>query len=340
MSRIVNNFIENNGADIINSSRKFDEFLIQAPGINNEKHISLQTTFTDLGIAYLRFTGNKVESNLANHIYLIAENLGKIPTNSPIGRIFEKDNAIDLLIKEYKSSSDLIQPILLIIRTLLFSDQPDMRIAGEKLIKCVFEYTELIVYQDRRRIDYKTEFIKWIQVFINETRKGLDVNVERLKLTPAPSINSTPEIRAFSSSKDTGLNDIGYSNSKETPSFNDNIERLKTFGIISLEDQELEIKDLIKVGKELRSHMKLDISTKAMARGWYIEEFILSNLETNNKYLPALKQCIEIIQHIDFNEELKNIDIYIIQVKTILKGSYNEQIIYGAIEFMKSYLEV
>ena len=73
MSRIVNNFIENNGADIINSSRKFDEFLIQAPGINNEKHISLQTTFTDLGIAYLRFTGNKVEPNLANHIYLIAE---------------------------------------------------------------------------------------------------------------------------------------------------------------------------------------------------------------------------------------------------------------------------
>ena len=340
MSRIVNNFIESNGADIINSSRKFEELLIQESGINDEKYVSLQTTFTDLGIAYLRFTGNKVDSNLANHIYLIAQNLGKIPTNSPIGKIFEKENAIDLLIKEYKNSSDLIQPILLIIRTLLFSNQPDMRIAGEKLIKCVFEYTELIVYQDRRRIDYKTEFIKWIQVFINETRKGLDVNVERLKLTPSPSINSTPEIRDFSSSKGTGLNDISYSNPIKTPSLNDNIERLKTFGIISLVDQELEIKALIKVGKELRSYMKSDISTKAMERGWYIEEFILSNLEKHNKYLPALKQCIEIIQHIDFNEELKNLDIYIIQVKANLKGSYNEQIIYGATEFMKSYLDI
>ena len=339
MSRIVNSFIDSNGADIIIVSRKFEELMNEITGDTVNNQIGLQTALTNVGIAYLRFTGNKVEINLANHIYLIAENLGNIPINSPIGSVFEKDNAIDLLVKEYKSSTDLIQPILLIIRTLLFSEQPDMRIAGEKLIKSVLAYTELIVYQDRRRIDYKVEFIKWIEVFITETRNGLNVNVERLKLTSRPSINSTPEVRKFSSKNESNLNNKDYFNSRKIPTLNENIEKLKTFGVISLEDQELEIKNLIKVGKELRKHMQLDISTKDIERRWYIEDFILGKFEPKNKYLPALKQCIDILQHIDFNEELKNVDIYIIKVKTILKGSFNEQTIYGAIKFIKSYLD-
>ena len=148
--------------------------------------ISIQEALTSVGIAYLRFTGNNADKALAEIICGIMTLLGSVSPASPIGKTGDNQKEVESLILQYQSATDLLEPIFALIGSLLKSTSPEVNIAGLDLAKCLQAYTELLVYQDRRRIPHKSDFLDFINVLIYEIKNGLPTNPEAIVLTLPP----------------------------------------------------------------------------------------------------------------------------------------------------------
>jgi len=156
------------------------------------EQISPQEALSNIGITYLRFTGNNADKLLAEIISGIAFAIGGISQENPIGKAHNGQRAVESLITQYKSASELLTPIFRYLGLLLGSSNPQAKIAGEDLAKCIKGYAELIVYQDRRRIQHKNDYLDNINVLIYETKNGLPINPDVIVLTPPPSAPILP----------------------------------------------------------------------------------------------------------------------------------------------------
>jgi SpoVK/Ycf46/Vps4 family AAA+-type ATPase len=154
--------------------------------------ISPQEALTNIGITYLRFTGNNADRVLAEIICGIAVAIGGISHENPIGKSLDGQRAIESLVTQYKSASYLLTPVFRYLSLLVGSSNPEAKIVGEDLGKCIRSYAELIVYQDRRRITHKNDYLDYINALIYETKNGLPINPDAIVLTPPPSAPTLP----------------------------------------------------------------------------------------------------------------------------------------------------
>lgn len=191
-TRLVNNFIEQQRKRVETVSKYACDLIAADGNLSTVNKISPQEALTNIGIAYLRFTGNVADRALVEIICGIAVLLGSIGETNPIGKTNDNQKAVQVLIYEYRSASELINPILVYLKALLNSTNPQAKIAGDDFEKCIKAYVELIVYQDRRRITRKNDFLAYINALIYETRNGLPTNPEAIMLTPAPSAPVLP----------------------------------------------------------------------------------------------------------------------------------------------------
>lgn len=190
--RLVNNFIEQQSTRVNAVSQYMDALATANNKSAESTDLSVQEALTQVGIAYLRFTGNSADKVLAEVICGIAMLLGNISPSSPIGKTGDHQKEVEVLVLEYKSATYLLEPIFTLIRTLLKSSNPEANIAGLDLAKCLAAYTELVVYQDRRKIQHKSDFLDFINALIYETKNGLPTNPEAIVLTPPPSAPVLP----------------------------------------------------------------------------------------------------------------------------------------------------
>ncbi len=185
--RLVNNFIKQQKKRI-NTASQYMGVLVQTSCESLASiDISVQEALTSVGIAYLRFTGNNADKALAEIICGIMILLGNVSSGNPIGKTGDNQKEVEALIMQHQSATDLLEPIFALIGSLLKSTCPEVNIAGLDLAKCLQAYTELLVYQDRRRIPHKGDFLDFINVLIYETKNGLPTNPEAIVLTPPPS---------------------------------------------------------------------------------------------------------------------------------------------------------
>jgi SpoVK/Ycf46/Vps4 family AAA+-type ATPase len=193
-NRLVNNFIEQQKARIDTVSYHSNDLTEEDAQISKVKGMRPQEALTNIGIAYLRSTGNSADGALSEIICGIAIMLGGISNTNPIGKTNNNQQAVETLITQYKSATDLLGPIFAYLVHLSKSTNPEANIAGAELAKCIKEYTELMVYQDRRKIQHKNNFLDFINVLIYECKNSLEINPEAIVLTPPPSAPILPPI--------------------------------------------------------------------------------------------------------------------------------------------------
>lgn len=191
-TRLVNNFIKQQGARVDAVAMRASDLVASDDSLSVALKISPQEALSNIGIAYLRFTGNVADKALVEVICGIAVLLGSIGETNPIGKTNNNQKAVEVLIREYKTATELISPILGYVNALVTSTNPQVKIAGDDFVKCIKAYTELIVYQDRRRITHKDDFLTYINALIYETLNGLPTNPEAIVLTPPPSAPVLP----------------------------------------------------------------------------------------------------------------------------------------------------
>ena len=191
-SRLVENFINQRKCHFELVTRyTSDNTNAEGVPIKSEE-ISPQDALSNIGITYLRFTGNTADRVLAEIICGIAVAIGGIGQQNPVGKTLDGQRAVESLITQYKSASDLLTPIFRYLGVLLSSSKPEAKIVGEDLARCIRSYAELIVYQDRRRITHKNDYLDFINALIYETRNGLPINPDAIVLTPPPSAPTLP----------------------------------------------------------------------------------------------------------------------------------------------------
>jgi len=191
-SRLVENFIDQQKCHFDLVSRYTGENNTADDSSIQCEEISPQEALSNIGITYLRFTGNNADRVLAEIICGIAVALGGISRENPIGKSQDGQRAVESLITQYQSASYLLTPIFRYLSLLVGSSDPEAKIAGEDLAKCIRSYAELIVYQDRRRIPHKNDYLDYINALIYETKNGLPINPDAIVLTPRPSAPTLP----------------------------------------------------------------------------------------------------------------------------------------------------
>jgi len=191
-TRLVKNFIEQQRARLEAVCLNASELVTADGKLTAVLKVSPQEALTYIGIAYLRFTGNVADRTLVDIICGIAIVLGGIGQTNPIGKTNDNQKAIQALICEYKSASELIGPILIYLNSLMNSTNPEVKIAGDDFVKCIKAYAELVVYQDRRRIMHKNDFLAYVNALIYETCNRLPTNPEAIVFTPPPSAPVLP----------------------------------------------------------------------------------------------------------------------------------------------------
>jgi len=191
-SRLVENFVNQQRCkfDLVTRYTS-DSISTDGTSVRCEQ-ISPQEALSNIGITYLRFTGNNADRLLSEIISGIAIAIGGISQENPIGKTQDEQRAIESLITQYKSASDLLTPVFRYLGLLVGSSNPQAKIAGEDLARCIRSYAELVVYQDRRRITHKNDYLDYINALIYETKNGLPINPDVIVLTPPPSAPTLP----------------------------------------------------------------------------------------------------------------------------------------------------
>jgi hypothetical protein len=165
-SRLVENFVNQRRCQFDLVSRYSGENTTADGSSIKREEISPQEALSNIGITYLRFTGNNADRVLAEIICGIAVAIGGIGQENPIGKTRDGQRAVESLITQYHSASYLLTPIFRYLSFLVGSSNPEAKIAGEDLAKCIRSYAELIVYQDRRRIPHKNDYLDYINALI------------------------------------------------------------------------------------------------------------------------------------------------------------------------------
>jgi len=191
-SRLVENFVNQQRCkfDLVTRYTS-DSISTDGTSVRCEQ-ISPQEALSNIGITYLRFTGNNADRLLSEIISGIAIAIGGISQENPIGKTQDEQRAVESLISQYKSASDLLTPVFRYLGLLVGSSNPQAKIAGEDLARCIRSYAELVVYQDRRRITHKNDYLDYINALIYETKNGLPINPDVIVLTPPPSAPTLP----------------------------------------------------------------------------------------------------------------------------------------------------
>lgn len=191
-SRLVENFVNQQRCQFDLVTRYTSDSISTDGSSLRCEQISPQEALSNIGITYLRFTGNNADRLLAEIISGIAVAIGGISQENPIGKTRDGQRAVESLITQYKSASDLLTPVFRYLGLLVGSSNPQAKIAGEDLARCIRSYAELVVYQDRRRITHKNDFLDYINALIYETKNGLPINPDVIVLTPPPSAPTLP----------------------------------------------------------------------------------------------------------------------------------------------------
>jgi len=204
--RLVQNFIDQQKSRVLNVSRYVGDCTNKNTSASAQSDVSTEEALTNVGIAYLRFTGNNADRALSEIICGIALMLGNISQANPIGKIGDHQREVEALITKYKTATELLNPVLSSLRILVSSTLPEANVAGADFAKCIKAYTELIVYQDRRRIPHKDDFLKFITVLIYETNNQIPVDPEAIVLTPPPSAPILPAPIVYLDDSNSGNN--------------------------------------------------------------------------------------------------------------------------------------
>lgn len=191
-SRLVENFVNQQRCQFDLVTRYISESITTDGSSVRCEQISPQEALSNIGITYLRFTGNNADRLLAEIISGIAVAIGGISEENPIGKTRDDQRAVESLITQYKSASDLLTPVFRYLGLLVGSSNPQAKMAGEDLARCIRSYAELVVYQDRRRITHKNDYLDYINALIYETKNGLPINPDVIVLTPPPSAPTLP----------------------------------------------------------------------------------------------------------------------------------------------------
>lgn len=191
-TRLVRNFIDQQKTRVLDVSRYARDCASENASLSAQNDVSTEEALTNVGIAYLRFTGNNADKTLAEIICGIALMLGNIRQANPIGKIGDHQREVEALITQYKTATELLNPVFNTLGILVSSVLPEANVAGADFAKCLKAYTELIVYQDRRRIPHKDDFLKFITALIYETNNQIPIDLEAIVLTPPPSAPSLP----------------------------------------------------------------------------------------------------------------------------------------------------
>jgi len=209
--RLVENFVNQQKCQFDLVTRYLSDSISTDGSSVRCEEISPQEALSNIGITYLRFTGNNADKLLAEIISGIAVAIGGISQENPIGNTQDGQRAVESLITQYKSASELLTPIFRYLGLLVSSSNPQAKIAGEDLAKCIRAYAELIVYQDRRRIQHKNNYLEHINVLIYDTQNGLPINPDAIVLTPPPSAPALPQPIVYEPSRERTENTGGTS---------------------------------------------------------------------------------------------------------------------------------
>ena len=104
-TRLVRNFIDQQKTRVLNVSRYARDCASENSSLSAQNDVSTGETLTNVGIAYLRFTGNNADKTLAEIICGIALILGNIRQANPIGKIGDHQREVEALITQYKTAT-------------------------------------------------------------------------------------------------------------------------------------------------------------------------------------------------------------------------------------------
>lgn len=264
--RLVHNFIDQQKSRVLNVSRYVGEYTSNNLSASAQTEVSTEEALTNVGIAYLRFTGNNADKSLAEIICGIALMLGNISQTNPIGKIGDHQKEVEALVTQYKSATELLNPVFGALEILVTSTVPEANVAGADFAKCLKAYTELIVYQDRRRIPHKDDFLKFISALIYETNNQMPIDPEAIVLTPPPAAPRLPAPIIYTEDSNSGINppestlDRVAKNAPRSPkkvassaSVEEVLEKLKNLiGLASVKRDVQETIDIIKYQRMLQ----------------------------------------------------------------------------------------
>ena len=137
-SRLVENFVNQQRCQFDLVTRYTSDSISTDGSSVRCEQISPQEALSNIGITYLRFTGNNADRLLADIISGIAVAIGGISQENPIGKTRDGQRAVESLITEYKSASNLLTPIFRYLSLLVNSSNPEAKIAGEDLARCIY----------------------------------------------------------------------------------------------------------------------------------------------------------------------------------------------------------
>ena len=192
MNRVSTNYLNRFKENIADASGHLRRLVKLHSDDKQGVSISLEGSLVGIAIAYLRFTGDAAAAHLSEIVVDIALDLGNLPESFPIGKVTPSTDSLKLLIVEYKSARQLVGPALSALNILISAEIPEARMSGLAFSDAIKHFTELLVYEDRRRNDSKNNFLGFIDSFLVSIANGKDYDLDALTLPPPPAIPTLP----------------------------------------------------------------------------------------------------------------------------------------------------
>ena len=290
--------------------------------------ISLEGSLVGIAIAYLRFTGDAAAEHLSEIVVDVALGLGNLPESFPIGKVTPSTDSLKLLIVEYKSARQLVGPALSALNILISAEIPEARMSGLAFSDAIKHFTELLVYEDRRRNDSKNDFLGFIDSFLVSIANGKDYDLDALTLPPPPAIPTLPT-SMFPRSSDRPISRRPISTSVRNL-----IHQSDGFEVV----RPASIKEAWELGVRLRQRMDQDISTQPLEQQWYMSDCLKEEMIEYPDYLPALEACLSVLQDFYQNETRPEADLIESKVRPHLRMTYKEKVIDFSVDFVRGFL--
>ena len=328
MNRVSVNYLNRFKGNIADASAHLRRLIRLHSDDEQVVSISLEGSLVGIAIAYLRFTGDAATAHLCEIVVDIALGLGNLPEVFPIGKVVPNADALKLLIVEYKSSRQLLGPALSALNVLFSADIPEARMSGLAFSDAIKHFTELLVYEDRRRNDSKNDFLGFIDSFLVSIANGDDYDLDALTLPPPPTTPTLP-ISKFPRSSDKSISRQPISSSVSTL-----IQRTDGFGVVG----PASIKEAWELGVRLRQRMDEDVSTQPLEQQWYMSDCLKEEMIEYPDYFPALQACLGVLQDFHKKETRPEADLIESKVRPHLRMAYREKVINFTVDFIRGFL--
>jgi len=328
MNRVSLNYLDRFQENIADASAHLQRLVRLHSADHQVSSISLEGSLVGIAIAYLRFTGDSATTYLSEIVVDIALGLGNLPEDFPIGKVSPSADAIKLLICDYKSSRQLLGPALSALNVLMSGEIPEARMAGFAFSEAIKHYSELLVYEDRRRSDSKNDFLGFIDSFLISIANGHDYDLDALTLPPPPAVPKLP-LSQFPRSPDRSI-----TRSPTSSAVRRLLQNTEGFERVS----PASVREAWDLGVRLRRRMDLDISIRPLEQEWYMADCLRQEMIEYPDYLPALQSCLGVLQDFYQRDARPEADLIESKVRPCLRSAYRQRVIEFTVDFVRGFL--